>query len=124
MKKFLLGAIALTIVTTPAIAQDRDEHRDRDRDQRPQYGRTFQDDRQDYRHDYRRQPSRAAYRQWRKGERFDYRQARDYRVVNDYRAYRLTPPPRGYHYVRSGNDVVLVALTTGIIAGIIAGAIH
>jgi Ni/Co efflux regulator RcnB len=118
MKKFLLSAIALTIVATPAFAQDRDDHRDRD--QRPQYGQTVQDDR----HDDRRQQSRANYRQWRKGERFDYRQARDYRVVNDYRAYRLAPPPRGYHYVRSGNDVVLVAVTTGIIAGIIAGAIH
>jgi len=43
----------------------------------------------------------------------------------DYRRYhRLTPPPRGYNWVRSGNDAVLVAITTGIVASVIVGAIR
>ena len=40
-------------------------------------------------------------------------------VVNDYRAYRLAPPPRGQHWVQVGGDFVLVAVATGLIANII-----
>ena len=36
--------------------------------------------------------------------------------VNDWRAHRLAPPPRGYQWVQVGNDYVLIALATGIIA--------
>ena len=31
-------------------------------------------------------------------------------VVNDYSRYGLRAPPRGSHYVRSGNDVVLAVV--------------
>jgi Ni/Co efflux regulator RcnB len=42
-------------------------------------------------------------------------------VVNDWHRDHLRPPPRGYHYVRSDNgDFLLVAVTTGVIASIIA----
>ncbi len=42
--------------------------------------------------------------------------------VGDWRANHLRQPPRGYHYVRSDNgDFLLVAVTTGVIASIIAG---
>jgi Ni/Co efflux regulator RcnB len=42
-------------------------------------------------------------------------------VVSDWRARHLHQPPRGYHYVRSDNgDILLVAITTGIIASILA----
>lgn len=49
----------------------------------------------------------------------------DYRhgnyVVGDWHREHLRPPPRGYHYVRSDNgDFLLVAVTTGVIASIIA----
>lgn len=50
-------------------------------------------------------------RAWRAGQRFDRRYAPNYRVI-DYRQYRgrgLYAPPRGYRWVRSGNDAVLVA---------------
>jgi len=40
----------------------------------------------------------------------------------DYRAYHLRAPPRGYRWVRTeDNNYALVALTTGLIASIIAG---
>ena len=40
-------------------------------------------------------------------------------VVRDYGYYRLRPPPRGYHWVRDdNNDLLLVAITTGIILDI------
>jgi Ni/Co efflux regulator RcnB len=36
-------------------------------------------------------------------------------VVDDWRGHRLSAPPRGYHWVQTGGDYVLVAITTGII---------
>jgi Ni/Co efflux regulator RcnB len=36
-------------------------------------------------------------------------------VVNDWRGHRLSAPPRGYHWVQTGGDYVLVAITTGVI---------
>jgi Ni/Co efflux regulator RcnB len=42
-------------------------------------------------------------------------------VVTDWRSRHLHQPPRGYHYVRSDNgDLLLVAITTGVIASILA----
>lgn len=41
-------------------------------------------------------------------------------VVDDYYRYPVRRPPPGYHWVRSNNgDLLLVALTTGIIADIL-----
>lgn len=37
-------------------------------------------------------------------------------VVDDWRGHHLSAPPRGYHWVRTGGDYVLVAIATGIIA--------
>lgn len=44
-------------------------------------------------------------------------------VVSDYHRYRLRAPPRGYHYVRSGDDVLLTAIASGIIAAVLASAV-
>lgn len=40
-------------------------------------------------------------------------------VVNDWHAHHLKRPPRGYHWVQTGTDYVLVAIATGVIAQII-----
>lgn len=40
-------------------------------------------------------------------------------VVDDWRGHRLSAPPRGYQWVQAGNDYLLVAITTGIIASIL-----
>jgi Ni/Co efflux regulator RcnB len=64
------------------------------------------------------------YKHWRKGDRFDRRYARNYREIRNPRMYRLYNAPRGYHWVRSGNDAVLVGITSGIIAAIMANAIR
>jgi Ni/Co efflux regulator RcnB len=59
---------------------------------------------------------------WSTGQHFDARYATRYQAL-DYRRYHgLRAPPRGYHWVRSGNDAVLVAITTGIVASVIANA--
>jgi Ni/Co efflux regulator RcnB len=66
----------------------------------------------------------GGFHRFNKGERFDRTRAMNYSNI-DYRRYRgLRAPPRGYHWVRNGNDAVLVAISTGIIASVIAGAIQ
>jgi len=40
-------------------------------------------------------------------------------VVDNWRAHHLAPPPRGYHWVQVGNDYVLAAIATGLIAQLI-----
>jgi len=40
-------------------------------------------------------------------------------VVDDWRGHHLRQPPRGYHWVQTGTDYVLVAIATGIIASIL-----
>jgi Ni/Co efflux regulator RcnB len=56
-------------------------------------------------------PSRDFYR----GQRLpSYYRAPQY-VVEDWRGHGLRTPPRGYHWVQTGGDYVLVAIATGII---------
>ncbi len=62
-------------------------------------------------------------RNWAKGQRFDRRYATNYRVIDNPRAYRLSNAPRGYQWVRSGNDAILIAVTSGIIGAVIGNAI-
>jgi Ni/Co efflux regulator RcnB len=39
----------------------------------------------------------------------------------DYRVHHLRPPPPGYRWVRVDGDYVMVAFTTGLIAGLVLG---
>ena len=45
---------------------------------------------------------------------------RSYYVRDPY-DYGLRPAPRGYRYVHAGNDIVLIAIATGLIASVLAG---
>lgn len=68
----------------------------------------------------RRNDFRPAWQTWRRGERLSPYQRAHYRAV-DYRSAHLRAPPRGYHYVRDDRgELLMVAITTGIIASIIA----
>lgn len=58
---------------------------------------------------------------WSKGHRVTAAERRRFSNVSDYRRYRLSAPPRGYRWVRTDNDFLLVGITSGIIASIIAG---
>jgi len=40
-------------------------------------------------------------------------------VINDWRGHNLSAPPRGYQWVQSGGDYVLIAIATGIIASLL-----
>lgn len=60
-------------------------------------------------------------RAWGYGERMPYAYRTNQYVVHDYNRYGLYAPPSGYHYVRSGNDVVLSAVATGLVIAVVAG---
>jgi Ni/Co efflux regulator RcnB len=55
----------------------------------------------------------------RRGQRLghEYRDSRY--VVYDWRERHLSAPPRGHHWVRAGNDYVLAAIATGLIAQVL-----
>ena len=44
---------------------------------------------------------------------------RDRYVINNYRAYHLSAPPRGHQWVQVGADYALIAIATGLIASIV-----
>lgn len=70
-----------------------------------------------------KKPSQTPHR-FKKGEKFDRNRASNYQTV-DYRKYRnVKAPPKGYHYVRSGNDLLLVGITSGIIAAVTMNMFH
>jgi Ni/Co efflux regulator RcnB len=131
MKKLLTAAIAVSIMGSAGVAIAQPQHSQGGYDQRNDRHDDRADRKDERRADkYERRAERrykaARYqaprgyqaRQWRYGERLPvtYR-SRGY--VVDYRPYRLAPPPRGYQYVRVGNDVMLVSTTDGMIASVI-----
>jgi Ni/Co efflux regulator RcnB len=116
MKRLLAGALALSLLTgTAAMAQP--DHRDRG-DQRNDQGGYNQDRDHGYnaggdRHDNGHH--------WGRGQRMPREYYQDSSRYVDYRAYHLRAPPRGYRWVRTDdNNYAMVAITTGLIASIIA----
>jgi Ni/Co efflux regulator RcnB len=103
---------------------DRRDHRRDDRWDRRDHRRDDRWDRRDDRRDYWKGRVRGGkydyprgYRphHWRRGERLPAAYyARPY-VIRDYRECDLHSPPRGAHWVRVNNDVILAAIATGIV---------
>jgi len=110
-----------------AYAQDHGNRGDRGRNEQAQRG-----GQQDHRGERRSERRDEGYRAGRNDERRDERGAGPYHefhrgqrlpieyrsrqyVVDDWRGHRLSAPPRGYHWVQTGGDYVLVAIATGII---------
>lgn len=55
----------------------------------------------------------------RRGQRLSSEYRDNRYVVSDWRARRLSAPPRGQHWVQAGNDYVLAAIATGVITQIL-----
>lgn len=109
MKKLILAAVAAsTLFAVPASA-------DVGGNGRPGYSQ--RNDNRNHNRIERRTDNVQAHR-WQRGQKFDRRYASNYQVVSNYRAYHLNAPPRGYRYVRSNNDIVLVAIASGIIGAV------
>ncbi|MDP2117855.1 MAG: RcnB family protein [Brevundimonas sp.] len=115
----------------------RDDRRDTRNDRR-EWRQDYRDDRRDFRQDQRAyarwQQSQRRYnagryqpprgyqtRQWSYGQQMPHYYRSNQYVVSNYGQYGLRAPPRGYHYVRSGNDVVVAGISGGLITAVIAG---
>ena len=137
MKKFILAALAASVAASPVLAapyqdwnnqdrggqsynQSRDDHGFGQRD----HGSRFDNRRDDHRFGQWDQGSRLQYRNWQQGQRFDSRYAYNYRVISNPGFYRLHDAPRGYRWVQSGSDAVLIGLTSGIVAAVMANMIR
>lgn len=138
MKKFLSAVIAVTVLASAGLAdaqpyrgngqpaergqgegrpdhQQGPEHRaDGDRRGPPVQARERRAERR-YNAARYHGPRGYQQRQWRHGQRLP-AQYRTRGYVVYYRTYRLAPPPRGYQYVRVGNDVLLVSTRGGLIS--------
>ena len=122
-------AMSLTLSGFAFADEDREHHEGHDRDEHRQHreyegdrGYQYQRDHRDN-YSYGREEGRGAgpNHDFYRGERLprEYRH-RNY-VVDDWRDQRLSAPPRGYYWVQTGSDYVLVAIATGIIAQVLLG---
>ena len=107
MKRLLTSAIALSLLASAGAAAAQPHHDDRN-DHRYEQNRN---DHHDNRNNHR----------WARGQRMPSTYYHDRGHYVDYRTYRLRAPPRGYQWVRTDdNNFAMVAITTGLIATLIA----
>ncbi|WP_193098784.1 RcnB family protein [Burkholderia sp. Z1] len=118
MHSMMLAAlIAASFAAPAAMAQDHDNHNDQGDHgmqrghgpKRPPPGQMRHED--DVPPRWADQPRR----EWHKGDRLppEFRD-RQY-VIDDWRGYHLSPPPRGYQWVGVGGDHLLVQIGSGIV---------
>lgn len=110
---------------SPEIRYENQERRNDNRRQR--YDNQVQRNRNDrlpsygpnqdrsYANDYRYDRGAGPNHDFHRGARLPYEYRTYQYVVEDWRGHRLSAPPRGYHWVQTGGDYVLVAIATGII---------
>jgi Ni/Co efflux regulator RcnB len=113
---------------------DRNDEHDNRRDDRRDYRSGYNEGRRDqYRHDVPRYAysapryvaPRGYYVQtWHRGDRLPRQYWESRYVVNDYNRYQLYAPPRGHHWVRVNNDVLLTAVATGAVVAVVSGLFH
>jgi Ni/Co efflux regulator RcnB len=82
--------------------------------------RAWRDDRRDFVHERfrggRYYAPRGYYEhRWHRGDRLPHTYYSRPYIVNGYRGYHLYDPPRGCHWVRVRNDVLLTAIATGVV---------
>jgi len=139
---FLALVLALSLLPgTAAFAQGHERQHQRDRYEQSQRGypgqgradadRWNQNRERGYRERAYDQQRERAYREegrsrgagpnhnLHRGDRLDSQYRHHNYVVDDWRGHRLSPPPRGYHWVQTGGDYVLVAIATGVIMQIL-----
>jgi len=121
MRKFLMVLAATTMAIAPLAATSANAA--------PKYKveKTIQ-----YNHGKRVSVTKAAVvkpkhnqqHRWAKGQKFDRRYATNYRVINQPQNHRLYHAPRGYQWVQSGNDAILIGITSGLIGAVIGNALR
>ena len=135
-KKLLIPALIVASISSVAVAQDRGDrgHDDNNRGDNMQRGNDNHGDgdrggnnhgNDNHGNDRGGRPQMAQDRgagpghDLRKGGRLPSQYRNRQYVVNDWRGHHLSAPPRGYQWVQTGGDYVLVAAATGLIASIL-----
>ena len=112
MKKIITTALALSLLagSGSAFAQGHDDHRDAPASSMrgPAMGGPAMGG----------MAMHGPAHQWHQGDHYD----GDRHVVNNWNSYHLRQPPAGYEWVQDGSQFVLIAVTSGIIADIIANS--
>ena len=120
----LLTAASLMTGSLSAFAQDhgrndRDHGHDRWNQQQQHDQRAMGNRGNDRDHDRDRNDGYyygARGPEWHRGGHLPAHYRSNQYVVNDWHGHHLSAPPRGYHWVQVGNDYVLAAIATGVIA--------
>lgn len=109
MNKLITTAIAIAMMMpATASAQDRQDRNDRS-------------DRNDNNREVVAQTkAKSKAHKFNKGERFERSRAVNYRRVDHREHARLSAAPRGYTWVRAGNDALLVRLSNNIVIRIVS----
>lgn len=115
IKTIVSALIAASLATSGiAFAQGRGDQNDRNHNERYDRNNGRQFDNRGYAgHDER---GAGPDQRYHRGERMPREYRSSHYVVDDWRGHHLSAPPRGYHWVQTGGDFVLVAIATGIIA--------
>ncbi|MES2532969.1 MAG: RcnB family protein [Pseudomonadota bacterium] len=114
----LVLATLMAASSVAAIAQDRGPGRDDNRGDRGRPGNAQKADQRGPQHGPQDRGAGPDHN-FRKGGRLPAEYRNKQYVVNDWRSHRLSAPPRGYQWVQTGGDYVLVAVATGLIAQIL-----
>lgn len=115
----LLACSCLALSAT-AMADDHDHHDD------------HQDDHHGHppAHAVHHEPAHVVYGpgahgpsgpRWVKGDHLPAEYRGHQYVVDNWRTYRLSPPPRGYQWISVGPDFVLSAVSTGVVFQVVLG---
>ena len=133
-RKTVIAAVITLTMTTGQLAfaqgnSNRDERGRNEGRQQERHGNSPKPERHDNR-DFGRNHNRERDRghrgvgpnfEYYRGDRLPVEYRHRHYVVDDWRGHRLSAPPRGYHWVQSGGDYILVAIATGIILQILLG---
>ncbi len=114
MKRFFLSAVAATMLaTTGAYADTRPVFQDVQYNQNAQ-GHSFRKDRKVV-----IERKVTKHQRWGKGQRMS--DWRNRQAVRDYHRHGLRKPGRGQQWIKVDNNYILISVTSGIIASILAG---
>jgi len=118
----LLATSLAALLLAPAIASAQPgQHKHKQKHHGPPAAAWQHDRDRDWRDDRRHDNGRHlgwAKQQWRRGDRVPVVYLQPRYVIEDYRAYRLAPPPPGYGWVRpypDSDEYLMVQLATGLI---------
>lgn len=106
MKKLIILSIAALIALSPMLGSAQAQSR---------YASGPQIEQQVKKPQAARQQAKKP--QWRKGAKYSGKGS----GISDYGRHNLKAPPKGHRWVRDGNDFLLVAIGTGVIASIVTG---